>query len=103
MVRRLAAMMLLTAVALAAPPNIVTFLIDDMDLERVPFFPRLDAGAQWQLHTHLRGGGCRSGANCTYSAPNIEAIGARGARVARASPRRRVHTTNACGTYTYTI
>ena len=64
-----------------APANIVTFLIDDMDLERVPFFPRLDEGAAWQLRTHLSSGGCRQGANCTYTAPNIEAVGARGARI----------------------
>lgn len=63
-----------------APANIVTFLIDDMDLERVPFYPRLDAGAAWQLQVHMSGGGCHAGANCTYSAPSIEAVGARGAR-----------------------
>ena len=65
---------------LSAPPNIVTFLIDDMDLERVPFYPKLDAGANWQLNVHMSGGGCRAGANCTYSAPAIEGVGAKGAR-----------------------
>lgn len=62
------------------PANIVTFLIDDMDLERYAFYPRLDAGAAWQLQVHMSGGGCRGGANCTYSAPAIAAMGARGAR-----------------------
>ena len=62
--------------------NIVSFLIDDMDLERIPFYPRLDAGAAWQLQVHRSSGGCHTGAaNCTYSAPNIDAIGARGARL----------------------
>ena len=61
-------------------PNILTFLIDDMDLERVPFYPRLDTGAAEQLRMHLRSGGCRTGANCTYSAPRIESVGAQGAR-----------------------
>ena len=72
----------MSAQPMGAPsvPNVVTVLIDDMDLERIPFYPRLDEGAAWQLRTHLRGGGCRSGANCTYSAPHIEAVGARGAR-----------------------
>ena len=74
-------LLLLPCVATAAPPNIVTVVIDDMDLERVPFYPKSDAGAAEQLRLHLRSGGCRSGqANCTYSAPNIEAVGARGAR-----------------------
>ena len=62
------------------PPNVLTFLIDDMDLERVPFYPRLDDGAAEQLRLHQRSGGCRAGANCTYSAPHIESIGGRGVR-----------------------
>ena len=69
-----------TLISHSPPPNIVLFLIDDMDLERIPFYPRLDDGAAWQLRVHESGGGCRAGANCTYSAPHIEAIGRRGAR-----------------------
>ena len=47
--------------AAGAKPNVVTFLIDDMDLERVPFYPKLDDGAAWQLNVHLSTGGCRMG------------------------------------------
>ena len=62
--------------------NVVTFLIDDMDLERIPFYPKLDPGAAWQLQVHKSSGGClHGGANCTYSAPNIEGVGAKGAKV----------------------
>ena len=64
----------------SATPNVVTFVIDDMDLERVPFYPGLDEGAAEQLRVHLGGVGCRAAANCTYLAPSIEAIGARGVR-----------------------
>ena len=62
----------------ALKPNVVIYLIDDMDLERVPFYPRLDKGAAAQLEVHRRGNACRKGlANCTYTAPNIESIGER--------------------------
>ena len=65
----------------ALKPNVVIYLIDDMDLERVPFYPRLDRGAAAQLEVHRRGNACRKGlANCTYTAPNIESIGERGVR-----------------------
>ena len=65
----------------ALKPNVVIYLIDDMDLERVPFYPRLDKGAMAQLEVHRRGNACQKGlANCTYSAPNIESIGERGVR-----------------------
>ena len=65
----------------ALKPNVVIYLIDDMDLERVPFYPRLDKGAAAQLEVHRRGNACRKGlANCTYTAPNIESIGERGVR-----------------------
>ena len=74
------AMLLLANAVAAAPANVVTFLIDDMDLERVPFYPRLDAGAAWQHLVHMSGGGCRGGANCTYSTPSIDGVGARGVR-----------------------
>ena len=64
-----------------AKPNVVIYLIDDMDLERFPSFPRLDDGAALQLDVHRRGNACRAGkANCTYTAPNIESIGDRGVR-----------------------
>lgn len=66
--------------AAVGKPNIVTFLIDDMDLERIPYYPRLDAGAAEQLRMHMKSGGCRMGANCTYSGPHINEIGARGVR-----------------------
>jgi arylsulfatase A-like enzyme len=65
----------------ALKPNVVIYLIDDMDLERVPFYPRLDRGAAAQLEVHRRGNACRRGlANCTYTAPTIESIGERGVR-----------------------
>ena len=68
--------------ASARQANIVTFLIDDMDLERIPFYPQLDPGAAWQLQVHRSSGGCLHGAaNCTYTASNIEGVGARGAKI----------------------
>ena len=79
-VRMVAPLAVACAIAVP-PPNIVTFVIDDMDLERIPFYPRLDAGAAEQLRMHLQSGGCKNGGNCTYSAPHIESIGARGAKI----------------------
>ena len=61
----------------AAVPNVVTFLIDDMDLERISFYPRLDAGAKEQHRVHLLG--CKY-TNCTYSTPHVEGVGERGVR-----------------------
>ena len=67
--------------ALRSRPNVIIYLIDDMDLERVPFYPRLDYGAAMQLDVHFKGHACHVGAaNCTYSAPHIESIGQRGVR-----------------------
>ena len=61
--------------------NIVSFLIDDMDLERVPFYPPLDSGAAWQLGVHMSGGGCRSSpTTCAYKTPWIDQVGAAGVR-----------------------
>ena len=58
-------------------PNILVFLIDDLDLERIPFYSRLDAGAAAQKSSQAEGYSCKHGsANCTYAAPSIEAIGA---------------------------
>eukprot|EP00966_Prymnesium_polylepis_P099406 2302188-Prymnesium_polylepis.1 len=70
----------LRALAPPARPNVVVVLIDDMDLERIPSYPRNDHGAAAQLAKHLSSGGCRGGANCTYTAPHIESVGARGVR-----------------------
>ena len=62
-------------------PNILVFLIDDLDLERIPFYSRLDAGASAQKSSQAEGYSCKHGsANCTYAAPSIEAIGAAGVR-----------------------
>ena len=62
-------------------PNILVFLIDDLDLERIPFYSRLDAGAAAQKSSQAEGYSCKHGsANCTYAAPSIEAIGAAGVR-----------------------
>ena len=46
----------------SATPNVVTFVIDDMDLERVPFYPGLDEGARTASRA-LGGVGCRAAAN----------------------------------------
>ena len=63
-------------------PNILVFLIDDLDLERIPFYSRLDAGAAAQKSSQAEGYSCKHGsANCTYAAPSIEAIGAAGVRL----------------------
>ena len=62
-------------------PNVLVFLIDDLDLERIPFYSRLDAGAAAQKSSQAEGYSCKHGsANCTYAAPSIEAIGAAGVR-----------------------
>ena len=48
-------------------PNILVFLIDDLDLERIPFYSRLDAGAAAQKSSQAEGYSCKHGsANCTY-------------------------------------
>ena len=50
-------------------PNILVFLIDDLDLERIPFYSRLDAGAAAQKSSQAEGYSCKHGsANCTYAA-----------------------------------
>ena len=47
-------------------PNILVFLIDDLDLERIPFYSRLDAGAAAQKSSQAEGYSCKHGsANCT--------------------------------------
>ena len=67
--------------AMPRRPNILVFLIDDLDLERIPFYSRLDAGAAAQKSSQAEGYSCKHGsANCTYAAPSIEAIGAAGVR-----------------------
>ena len=48
-------------------PNVLVFLIDDLDLERIPFYSRLDAGAAAQKSSQAEGYSCKHGsANCTY-------------------------------------
>ena len=61
-------------------PNVVVVLIDDLDLERIPIYARTDPLAASQLEVHLQGGGCKHGANCTYTAPAMESVGDRGVR-----------------------
>ena len=52
-------------------PNILVFLIDDLDLERIPFYSRLDAGAAAQKSSQAEGYSCKHGsANCTYVSPS---------------------------------
>ena len=66
--------------ALARPPNVVVVLIDDLDLERVPAYVALDAGAAAQAKLRSRGRSCATGhANCSYTAPAISGVGRRGA------------------------
>ena len=36
-------------------PNVLVFLIDDLDLERIPFYSRLDAGAAAQKSSQAEG------------------------------------------------
>ena len=42
-------------------PNILVFLIDDLDLERIPFYSRLDAGAAAQKSSQAEGYSCKHG------------------------------------------
>ena len=47
--------------AMPRRPNILVFLIDDLDLERIPFYSRLDAGAAAQKSSQAEGYSCKHG------------------------------------------
>ena len=56
-------------------PNIVLYVLDDVDLERIPIFTKHDAGARAQHAVKLRGRPCaEGGANCSYDTPRFEGI-----------------------------
>lgn len=60
-------------------PNIVVYLMDDVDLERIPRFTRTDAGTAVQLADLQAHEQCASGLfNCTYDARHLDGIGERG-------------------------
>ena len=43
-----------TRATAATPPNVVIYLLDDVDLERIPLFARQDSGAAAQLTLQKR-------------------------------------------------
>jgi arylsulfatase A-like enzyme len=61
------------------PPNIVVYVMDDVDLERIPRFTRTDASTATQLADLQAHEQCASGLfNCTYDARHLDGIGERG-------------------------
>ena len=57
-------------------PNILVFLIDDLDLERIPFYSRLDAGAAAQKSSQAEGYSCKHGTKTSFRSSNTRCCSA---------------------------
>ena len=61
-------------------PNVLIYVMDDVDLERVPLFAEQDAGAAAQLAELRSRRPCSTGmSNCSYDTPNLSSLGPSGA------------------------